>query len=164
MPMATVGDRIQTAVAKRKARDRRFNMRRLADEAGVGYSWLRSVATDNIKQPDARDLQKVAGALGLDYRELLALSDQLGEIEALPVAAPSSATDIARLAAAIEAQTAAINALAVALGRSAVDRPAWVDDAIAEVQDAVLGARLLGPTHRGADERAHTAPPRPGQE
>lgn len=109
--MTTAGSRIATA--SRKAR---LNYRQVADGAGVEYSWLRSVATDKIKKPDARELRKVATFLGLDYREMLALTDQLGEAE--PVTASAAPDD---LLAVVRQQTAHIDALTGAIERQSQD-------------------------------------------
>lgn len=152
--MVTLANRLQKAADKR-----RLSWAEVARRANVPPGYVRSVGTGHIDKPDPVRLARIAEVLGLDSRELLALTDQLGAVEV--IAEPTTTTGLDRLAAAIEAQTAAINALVVALGRSAVERPAWVDEALSEVQDAVLGARLLAPTPRaaGARERSDAPPP-----
>lgn len=50
----------------------------LAERAGVGASWIRQLETGRIDRPGPDKLGKIASVLGLDLRQLLAMSDQLG--------------------------------------------------------------------------------------
>lgn len=110
----TAGERVKAAVRKQ-----RTTLAAVAREAQVPAPWLRSFATDHVHRGDPARIKRVAEALGLDYRELLALTDQLGAVETLEAShAPASAAGLPELlqalerqSRAIEEQTAAINAL-----------------------------------------------------
>lgn len=98
--MTTAGVRVRRARIRAK-----LTQTALAARASVGRSWLVSVETDRIKTPDANKLRRVAAELGLDYRELLSLTNQLGEVF---TPAPTTGADAAAITAAITAQTTAI--------------------------------------------------------
>lgn len=91
----------------------------LARQSGVGRSHIASIETNRTKKPRAAWLRSIAQVLGLDYRELLALTDQLGAVETLEAShAPATAAGLPELlqalerqSRAIEEQTAAISAL-----------------------------------------------------
>ena len=112
--MVTVEGRLEQALNKRPRNLRTWAS--VAKEAGVPAGWLRSFGRGHIHAGDPLRIKAVCDVLGLDYRELLALTDQLGEVEtvtAVPVAAPP---DVSALVAALDRQTAAINALVERLG------------------------------------------------
>lgn len=57
----------------------------LARASGVGESWIRQLETGRIDRPGPDKLAAIAKTLGLDVRQLLAMSDQLTvSIEASP--------------------------------------------------------------------------------
>lgn len=53
----------------------------LSRRARVPAPWLRSLLTDKVHKGDPARIKRVSDELGLDYREMLALTDQLGEFE-----------------------------------------------------------------------------------
>lgn len=80
------------------------------------HSWVRGTATNHIAKADPVRLKAVAEVLGLDYRELLALTDQLGEVEQVERAtqvAPSP--DVSALVARLDRQAEVIDRLAGAV-------------------------------------------------
>lgn len=77
--------------------------------AGVKRSYVAALATGGMAKPDPVKMSKVAEVIGVDARELLALTDQLGAVQAAPPEHPASDDVVAaidRLTAAVEAQTA----------------------------------------------------------
>jgi transcriptional regulator with XRE-family HTH domain len=50
----------------------------LADETGLGESWIKQVRKGSIDRPPREKLERLASALGLDLHRLLAMTDQLG--------------------------------------------------------------------------------------
>ena len=90
----TAGERIRTAV-----RRQRTSLAEVARKADVPAPWLRSFATDHVHKGDPHRIRRVAETLGLDYRELLALTDQLGAVEELerPTASAGPSEDVAAL-------------------------------------------------------------------
>lgn len=84
----TAGERIRTAV-----RRQRTTLAAVARDAQVPAPWLRSFATDHVHKGDPQRIRRVAETLGLDYRELLALTDQLGAVEDLERPTASAPSD-----------------------------------------------------------------------
>jgi transcriptional regulator with XRE-family HTH domain len=95
--VATLGDRI--ARGRTKAR---LSQSELAKAVGVTRSWIGAVETDRISRPRPASLRLLADQLGLDYNELLAITDQLGEV-AKPAAKDVDALRGEALAAMTEA-------------------------------------------------------------
>lgn len=110
--MTTAAERVEAARVRR-----RMTKADLARRAGVPANWVRSFCTGKIGKADPERLRRMAGVLGIDHRELLALTDQLGAAEEVEARAASAAglSDLVRVlerqAAAIEAQTAAVGEL-----------------------------------------------------
>lgn len=71
--MSTVGKKVASARIKAK-----LTQQGLADRAGLKRSWVVSLETGRMATPSAAKLERVARELGLNYRELLALTNQLG--------------------------------------------------------------------------------------
>lgn len=130
----------------------------LAIAAKVTPSWVRSVETGRTAQPAPDKLARVAKAVGLDIRELLALTDQLGAAETVPEPT-AGGSDIAALATAIEHQAAAINALATrldAMGQDARGTQDALIDALAVIARLVPATRTDVVTRLlGAIEESH---------
>jgi transcriptional regulator with XRE-family HTH domain len=131
--VTTAADKIQRA-----ANRQRKSWASLSRETGIPAPWIRSFATGHVHKGDPQRIKALADALGLDYRELLALTDQLGAVETVerPAAAPAS-VDIAaliavqeRVALALEAQATAMTRLVEAIERDRDRVPAWLDDAV----------------------------------
>ncbi len=76
--MRAVGRTVGDMLHRWRAAQRGRTWAHLARVADVPESWLRSVASDKIRRPDAVELRRVAEATGLDYRELL---DATGQTE-----------------------------------------------------------------------------------
>lgn len=107
-----------------------MNMRELSEASGVKYGWIRQVVAGGIARPDAGNLKRIAGPLGIPPDELLALSDQLGE--AAPQGLPThSAVDADMLAQLVIAQTQALvdlhETFAQAREDAAADRRTMMD-------------------------------------
>lgn len=98
--MSAVGDRIARARVKA-----RLSQRELGTRIGAGRSWIAAVERGNVHQPSPPRLRLVADEIGLDYRELLALSDQLGAVE------PQKVSEGVDLASAITRQNALLEKL-----------------------------------------------------
>lgn len=77
--VTTIGKRV--AGARRKAR---LTQSEMARRAGLTRSWVVSVETDRIAQPQPDKLRRLTAEIGLDYREMLAITNQLGEVPATP--------------------------------------------------------------------------------
>lgn len=116
----TVGKRIAAGRAKAK-----LTGKALGTQARVSPPWIRAVENGGIRRPAPDKLKRVADVLGLDHRELLALTDQLGATIEPPDEAPDD------VAAAIHEQTEMLRQLLAE--RPTVDRAA-----LAEVVGAVL--------------------------
>lgn len=113
----TAGERIRTAV-----RRQRTSLAAVAREAQVPAPWLRSFATDHVHKGDPQRIRRVAETLGLDYRELLALTDQLGAVEELERVTVASADDrIEQLLRTVELQQGTIETLAGAIDQQRRD-------------------------------------------
>lgn len=124
----TAGERVKAAVRKQ-----RTTLAAVAREAQVPAPWLRSFATDHVHRGDPARIKRVADALGLDYRELLALTDQLGAVEVLEhrvsdVSVPYGSDDrLDRLLRAVEVQQGTIETMAGAIERQQQDIAALMD-------------------------------------
>lgn len=104
--MTAAGKKIAAARVRAK-----LTGKELADKAGVTAAWVRSVETGGIARPAPDKLRRVADVVGLDIRELLALTDQLGAAAVMDATSPAHQSDVA---AAIREQTAALTRLAEA--------------------------------------------------
>lgn len=116
--MTTVGKRIAAARARAK-----LTGKELGAQARVSASWVRSVETGRTLKPAPDKMGRVAEVLGLDHRELLAMTDQLGA----PVVVPEANGGVA----------AAINAQTEMLRQLLSDRPSGGADALAAVAASV---------------------------
>lgn len=114
----SAGERIAEAVSKRKD----LSYARLGRETGVPAGWIRSFATNQIHKGDAQRLKALADYLALDYRELLALTDQLSEVEALTGAEVAPPADMAALLARLDEQARVIDRLADAVAKLAASQ------------------------------------------
>lgn len=79
--MSTVGQMVTRGLARAKV-----SQSALAERTGLTRSWVGSLATDRMAKPNTTKMRRVADELGLDYREMLAVTNQLG---ALADAAPA---------------------------------------------------------------------------
>lgn len=86
-----IGDRV--ARARTKAR---LTQDKLGKAVGKSRAWVAAVEAGNIRRPDPHMLAALSRELGLDYRELLAVTDQLGALES-----PTAPTPDADLASAV---------------------------------------------------------------
>ena len=146
----------------------------IAKEAGLTRAWVGSVATGQIRKAAPDKLGRLAAVLGLDHRELLALSDQLG----VPVLAPPEAPDIAALAralteaserqeAAIDRQTAVLERLVRVVEQAPpVVLPGSDDAMLSAIVTALQGLARQRPDERpdepsSTDAPAGEASPRP---
>jgi len=120
----------------------RLSQAEVARRAGVRRSYVAALATDGIRKPDPVKMGRVADVLGLDIRELLAITDQLGSAEAVPSTADHAAVVAAidRLAVVVQAQTAAL------LAREG-ERDAWLRGLIAGLVEQARG-QGNDPTHK----------------
>lgn len=118
--------------------------KQLAERAGVTPSWIRSVETGRTAQPAPDKLARVAAELGLDVRELLALTDQLGAAALVTSARPAEAGDQSEVAAAIRDQTAALAAQTQALDRlaAAIEKVMFSNDARSQLRAEFIVERL----------------------
>lgn len=94
----TAAEKIQRA-----AHRQRKSWAALARETGIPAPWIRSFATGHVHKGDPERIRRLSDALALDYREMLALTDQLGAVEAMeqaPVVA-SASSDVAALVATV---------------------------------------------------------------
>jgi transcriptional regulator with XRE-family HTH domain len=133
----TAGDRIAEA-----ARKRRWSLAEVSRRSGVPANWVRSLASNHIHKADPRRLRALADVLDLDYRELLALTDQLGEVEAV-TRLPERPSDVTLLLEAIRAQTEATRLLTASVAQlaAAVGTSHGVSHAAADgMTSTVLGA------------------------
>lgn len=103
--MGSVGDLVAAGRAKA-----RLTQKALAQKAGVSHPWIRALETDRMRKPNAAWLRRVATELGLDYRELLALTDQLGALE--PESTEPGGGDLSAVVAAISSQTEVLRRIA----------------------------------------------------
>ena len=141
MGMTTAADRIQQA-----ARKRRVSWAELARETGIPAQWVRSFATGHITKGDPVRIRVLAEALGIDPRELLALTDQLGAVEAITAPSPS---DQSELVAAIRDQTAAITALVTEMRLAREGVPDWARAVVSEVELRLAGLAPAADEPRG---------------
>lgn len=129
MAVTKLSRELQRAVDHRRSRDRSFNLRKLAVEAGFpdekkAHGWVRSVVSGAIEKPPAAKLKKLGPPLGIPVERLLALTDQLGEAapaEAAPADMAAVVAAINRQAEAVERQAAATEKL-VTLMTARLDR------------------------------------------
>lgn len=72
-------------------RQRGLTLRKLADAAGVNFSYLSKIENDRIPYTPAPDtIRRLAGAMGVDPLELLGLANKLPpELESLNASAPA---------------------------------------------------------------------------
>lgn len=108
--MATFGDRVARARTKAK-----LTQGQLAERIGVSRSWVGQVETNRQRSARPSTLRLLSNELGLDYKELLALTNQLGEVEPQPTPIPADRAVIE----AIQALTAATQAHAAASSEQA---------------------------------------------
>lgn len=152
--MTGAGKKISAARVRAK-----LTSRQLAEKAGVSHSWMRSVETGKIAKPDAAALVRVAGIIGLDGRELLALTDQLGAAEFVT---PPGDTDLAaavrEMAAAIREQTIAIRAGFVSIELQTSDRAAAITDMLSGIEARLrVGLPLAGNAVGGTRQESRPA-------
>lgn len=116
----------------------------LAERAAVTPSWIRSVETGRTAQPAPDKLARVARELGLDLRELLALTDQLGAAAmvttpAQPAAAdPSLITALNRQSAAIEDLVTTLRLAFGALDARTQERAEAIVEMLVDIRRAVV--------------------------
>jgi transcriptional regulator with XRE-family HTH domain len=84
--VATYSDKFRQAYVRSK-----MSQTQIASEAGVKRSYVAALINGTMKQPAPAEMGKVARVLGLDLRELLALTDQLGAVIPETPADPRSA-------------------------------------------------------------------------
>lgn len=107
--MATLSGRVKAG--RRKAR---LTQEVLAQRVGMTRQWVAAVETDRIAQPRPAQLRSLAEELGLDYSELLAMTNQLGEVSN---PAPTTGSDAQTITESVRAETAAVQALTQAVQR-----------------------------------------------
>lgn len=183
-PMAeTVGDLIARARQAQKGyrRQRRgkngptgMTQGQLAEKAGVSRSWVAAVElAPPGHKPERERLRRVADVLGLDYNQLLVMSGQADVVaeerqrktDSQPTGDLSALVDAQhRVAAALEAQTRAINGLLAYLQGQTTVAPEWATSLASEVVDTVLGAGQLASTRRASAGLGRSDTPLSGQE
>jgi transcriptional regulator with XRE-family HTH domain len=147
--MSAVGDKLK------KARLRAgYSQAVLSRRIGApSRSWLASVETGRTGKPDAALLAKLADELGLDYRELLAMTNQLGAATEPPAERADLGSLIVAQTRALEAQTELLREiLGVLRGASSlsVSDELLVAAVSAGQADAPLARRAAGEDLRGA--------------
>lgn len=126
----------QVARSRRKAR---LTQAALAKRVGTSREWVAAVELGNIRQPPPDKLARLSAELGLDYRELLAITDQLGAVEqphGLKDDENGRVVAINALAEAIRAQTEAMQAIAREMGETR-EKQKGRDEALAVSLDAL---------------------------
>lgn len=104
-----VEQRVEQAL--RKAR---MSKAQVARDADVPAGWFRAFAKGHINKGDTERIRRVSEVLGLNYREMLALTNQLDKVEAASAAREgvSSPVPTADLAALVSSNEAVVKAVA----------------------------------------------------
>lgn len=136
----------------------------LARDAGVEYSWLRSVASDKMRKPDAGELRKLAAVTGLDYQKMLDATGQGGilvaqsdHMAALVDLVTLQTEELKRLWGVQSQTVAALAAVAESLTSLANELRAGREEAPEWALAALQLARSLGPVEPSGG--APSAPP-----
>lgn len=145
--VSQIGATIKRAMAKAG-----MSQSELAAESGVSRSWIASVNSGKTDKPGPDKLARVAKALGLELRPLLAMTDQLGAVQVTEAPASSD------VAAAIDRQTEILSELVNELRSMREVAPAWVEPLLVSLAAARQGSGIAAST-----ERDTSVLPRPGR-
>ena len=75
--MASFGETVRKLRQERRQKDRRFSLRQFADAVGMSATYLSKVERGELPPPAEEKIRAIAGLLGVDAEELVALAGRL---------------------------------------------------------------------------------------